>query len=533
MPRFRLLALLLLIALSVTAYAADRVTCMTTWDEFYLYAAIQVQDPVVESTNVKHMSNPWEDDDIEIFLETDAARAADRSPSTFQMAVSAGGGSNWLVGENGKATPRTIFTFKLAKKVDGTLNKQSDKDIGYTIELAIPWKEVGGAPEPGRIMGFNLICRMRGENTGFVSLSPEVKTEDDVQVPAKWSKIKFVASPTIVAIQDGAIVSRKVISRAPVIDGVISPREWNTDLSFQLVRPPSIPLPPEKQKYMMERLSLTPYLYSYQADDRKEGGASGLLGSCGIGTGLVDQPIKGVGPWFSYDQVQSHKDELADIRDANIDVVLPFYRSSDPGAAKGLDCMVQALKELKSEGKDYPLVGMFLDTMSVASPYHTTPDLKSDEVKQTFYGIIKGFFLHVPDEFRAAFQLPPEKGGGAANILVLGTAGWFERSRWRLRRVLQQAFCGGLREQACLDRLVELPSEGRCPGRLLRQRRGHGPQVRRHRLDRHRGRRSGLRRLPPVPPCQQAQHPQPHGWRRLPRRLGCARAEVAELADRR
>jgi len=424
MPRFLLLTLLLLIALSVSAYAADRVTCMTTWDEFYLYAAVQVQDPVVESTNVKHMSNPWEDDDIEIFLETDARRATDRTPSTFQMAVSAGGGSSWLVGENGKATPKTIFTFKYAKKVDGTLNKQNDKDIGYTIELAIPWKEVGGPPEPGRIMGFNLICRMRGENTGFVSFSPDVKTEDDVQVPAKWSKIKFTISPTIIAIQDGAVVSRKVMSRAPVIDGVISPREWNTDLSFQLVRPPAIPLPPEKQKYTMERLSLTPYYYGYQADSRKEAEATGELISL-----LIDQPIRGAGPWFSYDQVQWHKDELADIRDANIDVVLPVYRrlntDQEEPTTKGLDCMVQALKELKAEGKDYPLVGMFFDTMGVIAGYASQPDPLDEKPKQIFYGMIKDFFLHVPDEFRAGFELPPEKGGGTANIIVLDPASYY------------------------------------------------------------------------------------------------------------
>lgn len=433
MPRFRILIFLLLTAfaavLSVSAYAADRVTCMTTWDEFYLYAVIQVQDPVVMGDNTKHMSNPWEDDDIEIFLETDCKRAEDRSPNTYQMAVSASGGSSWLVGENGQPTPKPIFTFKFARKVQGTLNKQNDKDIGYTVELAIPWKEVGGAPEPGMIMGFNVINRMRGENTGFVSYSPDVKTEDDIHVPAKWGRIKFTTTPTIIAIQDGAVISRKVVNRPPVIDGTISPREWNTDLSFQIVRPQATPLPPEKQKYMMERLSLTPYHYRYQADLRKEASPGSVWHGCDGSSMLTDQPIKGMGPWFSYDQVQWHKDELAGVRDANIDIVLPVYAGSAGAkqnyAAKGLICMVQALKELKAEGKDYPLVGMLFDTHAMFSAYGAKPDLRDDEVKQTFYGMVRDFYLNVPDEFRARFELPPERGWGAANIIVLDTASWF------------------------------------------------------------------------------------------------------------
>ncbi len=428
MLRLRISTLLLLITLavvlSVPAYAVDRVACTTTWDEFYLYALIEVQDPNVESTNTKHMSNPWEDDDVEIFLETDAKRAADRTPNTYQMAVSAGGGSSWVVGENGKPTPKPIFTFKFARKVQGTLNKHNDKDIGFTVELAIPWKEVGGPPEPGQIMGFNLICRMKGENTGFVSFSPDVKTEDDVHVPAKWSKIKFVSTPTIIAFQDGALVSRKVVSRPPVIDGVVSPREWNSDLSFQINKPAPVPLPPQKQKYMTEKLSLTPYFYGYQADTRKDAQDFGVTSGCDSGSMLVHQPIKGVGPWFSHDQVQWHKDELTDIRDANIDVVLPVYHGSAGSkqlyATKALDCMVQALKELKAEGKDYPLVGMYFDTQAMISQYGGEKvDLHDDEVKQTFYGMIKDFYLRVPDEFRAAFQLPSEKGGGYANIVVV------------------------------------------------------------------------------------------------------------------
>ena len=79
--------------------AADRVTCYTAWDDAFLYMAIEVQDRDITATNTTHMSNPWEDDAVEVFLETDNKRAPDRSPKTFQMSVSAGGGSSWVIGE--------------------------------------------------------------------------------------------------------------------------------------------------------------------------------------------------------------------------------------------------------------------------------------------------------------------------------------------------------------------------------------------------------------------------------------------------
>ena len=421
------LLLLPALTLSSPAPAADRVTCYTMWDDLFFYAAFEVQDPDVVSTNTTHMSNPWEDDCIEVFLETDSGRALNRTANTFQMAVSAGGGSSFVVGEDGQSRPKTIYTFKYAKRVQGTPNRSNDRDIGYIIELAIPWKEMGGPPSPGRVMGFNVICRMRGENTGFVSLSPEVVSEDDVHVPAKWSSIKFVDTPTIVAREDGAVVCRKVSRQPPIINGNLSPGEWIRDMRFQLTKPESPAVRPGRE-FMIERLALTHYFYWYQGDERKEAPFAHVRYADGSSE-LTDQPLEGAGPWFSHDRVQWHRDQLSDIRNAGIDVIIPVYWGSAAQkrefASKGLNCMTQALKELKAEGRSFPLVGMFFDTSAMWVQYGDRPDLKQDEVKETFYGMIKDFFLQVPDEFRAVVQLPAEKGGYPAYIVVLYTASWF------------------------------------------------------------------------------------------------------------
>ena len=401
MKRFLLLPLILLTC--TPSLAADRVTCYTLWDDYFFFAAFEVQDPDIISTNTTHMSNPWEDDCMEVFLETDAKRAQDRTPNTYQMSVSAGGGSSFLVGENDQPKPKTIFTFKYAKKVQGTINRSYDKDLGYTIELAIPWKEMGGPPKVGQIMGFNAICRMKGENEGFVSLSPTVVSEADVQCPAKWGSIKFTNTPTIIAIDNGALVCRRVAGRGPIMDGNLSAGEWIRDMRVQMIKPEPIKKP---ERFMLEKLALARYLYWYQGDSRKEAPAGHVRNQDGS-SALTDQPLDGTGPWFSYDRVQWHKDQLTQMRNAGIDVVLPVYQE---GADKGLNCTVQALKELKAEGKSYPLVGMYLDMESQTSP-------------ETAYGMIKDFYSNVPDEFRAVVQTPIEKGGYPANIVVLSNGG--------------------------------------------------------------------------------------------------------------
>lgn len=424
--RVLLLCLSVLVS-SLCASAADRTSCYTMWDDDFLYVAFEVPDTDIVSANTTHMSSPWEDDCVEVYLETDNAKASERSGNTYQMSVSAGGGSSFMVGENGRPAPKTIFTFKYARRVRGTINRPRDRDTGYVVELAMPWKEMGGPPEPGAIMGFNLITRFQGENTGFSSLSPNVVTEEDVHVPAKWGSIKFVDTPTVIAWQDGVLVCRKVLRNPPFINGVIAPNEWIADLRVSMTKPDPTE-EPRQPEFALEKLALTHYFYWYQGDPRKDAPFGHVRYEDGS-SALTTHPLDGTGPWFSHDRVQWHKDQLLQIRDAGIDVVIPVYWGSAVDkrhfSSKGLSCMVQAMKELRAEGKTFPLVGMFFDTSAMGKQYGEKPNLKDDEVKRTFYGMIKDFFLHIPENFRASVQMSPQKGGDRAAIVVLYTASHF------------------------------------------------------------------------------------------------------------
>jgi hypothetical protein len=142
---------------AATEGGAARVQTMyTSWDDYYFYAAFRVRDANVLGTNTTTTSQPQQDDDIEVFFETDDARAKVRTPQTIQMAVSAAQGAYFSVGDGTKIPKgKAVYSYKYAVTVNGTLNKPDDTDTGYDVELAIPWSEMGrsGPPKPGDVWG--------------------------------------------------------------------------------------------------------------------------------------------------------------------------------------------------------------------------------------------------------------------------------------------------------------------------------------------------------------------------------------------
>ena len=73
---------------------------------------------------------------------------------------------------------------------------------------------------------------------------------------------------------------------------------------------------------------------------------------------LADQPMNGAGPWFSGLRTQWHRQQLSDMRLAGIEVALLRTQPNDPLLGRELDAFVEALKEMKAQKLDYPLVGV-------------------------------------------------------------------------------------------------------------------------------------------------------------------------------
>ncbi len=405
----------------------DQALCYTTWDDNYFYIACKVDCPDVRSANSAPNADVTGDDAVSVFVESDNKRASKPTPNCFSMTVSAAAGSQFKVGSaDGTMDPKPVWTFKYGSTVQGTLNNSDDVDMGYTIEIALPWELMNmKPPRLGDMISFNLIIHRHGaNNTKPISLSPHVIAQDDVLNPSKWMNLLFVGYSFGAIMPNGEkILSARSIVRPPLIDGIIKDREWPKNSMFTL------DLPMERgfvyeAKYPIPKTVLVRYFYSYQIDPRREAPNTQLVAKYG-GIELQHFPVTNIGPWFSSDRVQWHKNELADMAACGIDVVLPVYRgditSRTTYAAKALDCMVTALAELKTEGKPYPLVGMFFDLTSMDVAYESKkPNLEDDEVKRTFYGMIKNFFDRIPAEFRAWAQTGKPNAGKLADIVFLG-----------------------------------------------------------------------------------------------------------------
>jgi len=139
------------------------------WDDQYLYAGFWVEEPFVEAKLTERDSLIWSENDIELFvagpdayyeLEINALGTIYEALFVFEDAYERGGydkdpelqktvdGFKPWNGVGFTSHPRgprlgyfkwDLPGLKTAVAIDGTLNDNSDRDRGWTVEIAIPW----------------------------------------------------------------------------------------------------------------------------------------------------------------------------------------------------------------------------------------------------------------------------------------------------------------------------------------------------------------------------------------------------------
>jgi hypothetical protein len=139
------------------------------WDDTHLYIGFWVEEPFVEATLTERDAPVWSENDIEIFIAgKDAYYEFEFNPLgtiyealfIWEDAYERGGFSrlpefsrdaegykpwNGVGFETHPRGPRLAFFnwdlpgLKAAAAVDGTINDNTDRDRGWTAEVAIPW----------------------------------------------------------------------------------------------------------------------------------------------------------------------------------------------------------------------------------------------------------------------------------------------------------------------------------------------------------------------------------------------------------
>ncbi len=114
------------------------------WDDQYFYIAAEMEEPHVWATLTKRDSVIFHDNDFEVFIDPNGDR-----DEYYELEINALN-TVWDLflpkpyRDGGKAQNSwDIAGLKTAVRVAGTINNPNDKDRGWSVEMAIPWKVLG------------------------------------------------------------------------------------------------------------------------------------------------------------------------------------------------------------------------------------------------------------------------------------------------------------------------------------------------------------------------------------------------------
>ena len=148
------------------------------WDDNYLYVSYRIEEPFVHATLTHHNDHIYEDNDVECFIagpdayyefEINAHNTCYEAFFVWEDNYEKSGLSKLPEFERSKLEPFNGVGFtnhyrgkrlvnlnyglpglKTAVHIDGTLNDDHDRDRGWTVEAAFPWKSLKWLATDGR-----------------------------------------------------------------------------------------------------------------------------------------------------------------------------------------------------------------------------------------------------------------------------------------------------------------------------------------------------------------------------------------------
>jgi Carbohydrate family 9 binding domain-like len=183
------------------------------WDDTYFYVAAQLEEPHVWGTLTKHDSVIFHDNDFEIFIDPDGD-----NHEYYELEINALN-TEWDLflkkpyRNGGPALNRwEVPGLKTGVHVAGTLNKSSDKDTGWSVEFAIPWKalaEFAHRPAPPRDgdqwrVNFSRVEWQHEIVDGQYHKVPNTREDNwvwspqgviDMHRPERWGYVQFSTAP--------------------------------------------------------------------------------------------------------------------------------------------------------------------------------------------------------------------------------------------------------------------------------------------------------------------------------------------------
>ena len=165
------------------------------WDAEHLYVAVKAKDDALKSPYTEHDDELWKADAFEIFLDPKGDKR-----DYYELQVNPQGVifdsylPKYRKNQNDWSSNMVVKTV-----MDGTLNDDSDTDVGWTAELAIPFAsltEGGGVPpkngERWKINFFRVDAG-KSDKKGYAAWSPPMR--GDFHTLARFGQVIFTGQP--------------------------------------------------------------------------------------------------------------------------------------------------------------------------------------------------------------------------------------------------------------------------------------------------------------------------------------------------
>jgi hypothetical protein len=135
----------------------NQIIVYSQWDSSYLYFLFDARDTNVQAIQTERDHPRLSADDIiEFLLDTqdDHGTCWDSNDIIYHINPYA-----QTKDDRGNDSCRSDATWNgealMAATVRGTVNNPADRDTGYIVEVAVPWKELERSPKPGLVIGAN------------------------------------------------------------------------------------------------------------------------------------------------------------------------------------------------------------------------------------------------------------------------------------------------------------------------------------------------------------------------------------------
>jgi hypothetical protein len=169
------------------------------WDDRFLYVAAEMSETEIHAEMRERDMPLFREGAFELFLDPD-----DDGRDYLELEVNALSTVFDLImdkpyRDGGKSDSAfDVEGLKSAVHVDGTLNDDSDRDRGWTMELAIPWAAlqrigVSGPPKAGARWRMEMGRAPGRPRARFSTWSPHGR--GDMHMPEKWGYVEFAPAP--------------------------------------------------------------------------------------------------------------------------------------------------------------------------------------------------------------------------------------------------------------------------------------------------------------------------------------------------